>query len=100
MAWGTSFNTDIEIYRETFQNIEHLESKIEECDETISSVKTKLLLYSATTPKDIFVLEEGENIIDKVNFVINELLQIYNDELILCFKLKLLKENFDKRENF
>lgn len=100
MSWGTLLNVDIEVLRETFHTIYELESKIEETNDNINSIQSKILMYCSSTPKDIILPEEDVNVLDKIKHEVDELFQWYNDELVLRFKLNLIKDNFDKRINY
>lgn len=98
MSYGTTIKTEIYLSRMIFENKGMLEGKIEETKQNIERSKQEILMYCASTPKDILSSKEWEEeIVSFINIKVNDLLYQIEEGSVLLYKLELLLENFDER---
>ena len=88
MAWGTDFNSDIFISRQTFENISDVKNRIEYVVEEINNVETilfGLICSSPTLPNDYEMIDN----IHSLKRSSDEYFQIYKDYITELYKLQL-----------
>lgn len=102
MGFGTNFTADIYISRERFESEYELDEKIKETEEWIQTIREKILMV-CMGGKDSFNLKDCEDneydAVDVVHRNVNEWIDWLIDEENKLFLYKLLRENFDKKEN-
>jgi hypothetical protein len=57
-------------------------------------------MFASSTPKDIISEEWKEEPITFINNSVMEILELFKENNEMLFKLYLLKENFDKKEQW
>lgn len=100
MSWGTTFNCDIFLIRQRFNNYSELESAIEEKEDDIRRIEGILKMYASSNPHDIVPEEWRENPIDYLHGEISSRLaelSEYHKELVdLRHFARVVSENPDK----
>lgn len=97
MSWGTIFNADIFLSRQSYDSIASIQDMIKELDEDIEWKEKRLALLAASTPKD--VVDEGCDALGWVASEVHQITEEYNDSLIERFKLSLYLDYLDGDEN-
>lgn len=95
MGWGTTFQTEIYLNRQTFSNKYEVEAKIDELKDDLDIVKQKLIAFGAGNLSDI-VPEDWDD--DKNGFIVyqmRDLFEEYEETVLGLYKLELLLENYD-----
>lgn len=101
MSWGTTYKQDVDIYREQFTSKDELKTRIEEVKEDISYAKQRLLQLASCTPKDLIIKpEDWDSPLDFIHHEFKNIIDMYEEDILLLYKLDGLLENFDNKENF
>lgn len=102
MGWGTCFTADIYMSRESIKDLYTLESEIESADNDIRTIRERILMYcaagvSAGQKKDV----EGNDLdpIFSIHTEVSELFEWYQEAVEKKYKLQLLKDDWDDKEN-
>jgi hypothetical protein len=100
MTWGTDFNTDIFLSRQSYSSKFEVEDKINELNELINNCEAQIKMYVSSTPKDITPPDFSEEQINWLNNQINEHLEMYREYLLERYRLELYLEHLtQKSEN-
>jgi hypothetical protein len=92
MSWGTNFQTNIYLSRQTFFSKYEIEEKINEYNKTINNIEATFKMFASSTPKDIIPTEWCEEPMSWLNNNLDELYEIYQETLIERYKLYLYQE--------
>ena len=102
MGYGTTFTTDIFFSREHIDSLYQLESKVEDAERDIRTVRERILMHCAAgvnaAPKTDC---EGNNM-DPLPYIhneVNELFDWYDEAVVMRYKLELLKCDWNDKEN-
>lgn len=101
MGWGTTFNTDIYISRESIEDIYTLDGNIEEVDNDIRHIREKILMYCAAGVNGVNKTDcEGNpvNPIDSLHIELKELLDWYEESMTKKTKYVLMRGDYDEKE--
>ncbi len=86
MSWGTSFDTNVFIIRQTFQNLADVEAAIEDYQDSIHWHEKRLSMYAAATPKDINELQSD----------LDELFEGLTHDIAELQKLRMFKDYLEQ----
>lgn len=100
MGWGTAFQCEIVINKEHYQSLYEVEDRIKDLEDFNSKLESEILMYASANPKDIVPKDWEDQAINFIKTEINAALEILKENNDLLFKLYLLKENFDKKEQW
>jgi hypothetical protein len=98
MGWGITFNAEIYLSRQEYSTKYAIEDKIKEIEESINNHEATLKMYASATPKDIVPEEFSEEPISWLNIQINEVLEIFKEDLIQKYQLGLYLEHLIEKE--
>lgn len=93
MSWGTSFNRDLYISRRIFRNMYELDLEIEDLNQLLNDVKSKILMYATINPN--LVNNEITNLVDSIFYEIDDLLDIFKSTSIEIDLLLMYKEEIE-----
>ena len=85
MGWGTTFRSEVYLNRAVFRARGELDSAIEDLEKNIEDTRQELVMYAASSPKDILskkVLSESDNIEEWTPQDIIGCLQSFIDETL------------------
>lgn len=94
---GTSFTYDFYIKHKTYSNIFQLESEIDDIKSNIRDIKERIFGFAVATP----TRKEGDTISDmisEIKFAIDEEFEYLEENLLILYKLNLLKEEMEHEE--
>jgi len=97
MSSGTIIKADLYIYGLFFRDEEDVRDHIKEVTSSMENIKSKLKMHAISTPKDIYTDSE-EDVIFRVNADVDDLLEYYDEQLILLTKLEFLLSDFGNKE--
>jgi hypothetical protein len=84
MGWGTDFTTDIFLSRENYRSIYDLEDKIKEDEKDLENIRSKILMFASSNPKDIIPEDWKEEPINFIHREVNNLLdELYELDMFL-----------------
>lgn len=92
MGWGTDFTTDIYLSRMTFDNEYQLDDKIKKVEKDINFATERILMYCSSNPSEVVIDDEGFEPIEYLHQRVKELLEEYEENVILLSKLEMYKE--------
>lgn len=101
MGWGTTFNTDIYLSRESIDSIYTLRSNIEEVNNDIQHIREKILMYCAAGVNGVANTDcEGNplNPIDSLHIELKELFEWYEESVTKQTKYCLMLDDYDENE--
>lgn len=96
MGYGTTFNTEIYLNRQTFRGLYELDAKIKEYSTIIDDYKTQLYMFTVANPKDIVPKEWEEEPIRWIKSSISELLNSIEEYQHDLYNLQLFKSHILK----
>ena len=100
MGWGTTFKCEIVLNKVHYGNLDEVLSEIDYIEKINIKLEQQLLMFASSTPKDIISEECKEEPIAFINNSVMEVLELFKENNEMLFKLYLLKENFDKKEQW
>jgi len=100
MGWGTTFKCAIVLNKVHYGNLDEVLSEIDYLEKINIKLEQQLLMFASSTPKDIISEEWKEEPIAFINNSVMEILELFKENNEMLFKLYLLKENFDKKEQW
>ncbi len=86
MSWGTSFDTNVFISRQTFQSVGAVQSAIEDYEDSIHWHEKRLSMYAAATPSDLHDLGVD----------LDELFEGLTHDIAELQKLRMLKDYLEQ----
>ena len=89
MGWGTDCKVDIYLNKQIFNFKSEVEDKIHELEQDIAKQETMLISYACANPKDIAGDEWKDEPIRNINFIMDEALETYKEDLYNKFQLEL-----------
>ena len=100
MGWGIDFNSDIYLSRQDYsENIYLVEEKINELEKENQVSKEKILMYAASTPKDVIMqTEESTDILLNIQLEINEIFEYIRENIEQILKLTYYKEYLENKD--
>jgi hypothetical protein len=103
MGWGTTFTADIFFSKEHIDNLYQLESKIEDAERDIRTCRERILMHCAAGVNAAPKYDCEENVIDSplmcIHNEVNELFDWYEEAVTTRYKLNLLKDDWDDKDN-
>ena len=87
MSWGTSFNAEIYLIRESYADKSLVEAAITESEKNIAEAKTRITMAIAGNARDFF---DTENLMYNIQEFIDSEEEIIQEESVKIFKLNLL----------
>ena len=101
MGWGIDFTPDVFLSKMSFMSQEDLEDEIEEINQEIQNIRTKINMFIAATPSDVFIGNETiDNNIDGLHRESDILFEWYNETFYKKIKLDMFLEYVKEQENY
>ena len=97
MGWQTDVITQVVFNKKTYNSVFEVEDDIDKCNDSMSAIVRKLLIYSTSRPEDI-LLNRKEATLSDIQLEVTELLKDFRDDVIEKYKLQCLKDNFKCRQ--
>ncbi len=100
MAWGIDFLSNIYLSRQDYQeNPYQVEDRIDELEEEINNINTKINMFAVAKPKDIVPNDWAEDgdIILWINKEVDELIEQLHDSIVHKYQLTLYLEYLNER---
>jgi len=88
MSWGTSFNAEIYLIRESYPSKSLVEDAIAESEENISDAKQKIAMTIIGNAKDLFSTENS--LLCEVQDFVETQIELIREESVKIYKLNLL----------
>ena len=96
--WGTDFKAELFLKRITFENKYEVENKIEEIKKNLEISQSTLKMYAISNPKDIVPKDWNEQSVDFIRNKIDEIMEIYLDDINTLFLLTEYLETIEDDE--
>jgi Na+/phosphate symporter len=93
MSDGTDFTAEIYLRRIVVNNQSQLDIKIKETEEEISRIREHILMYAASSPKDIVSEDWQEESISFIHFKVSDFLNELSESVRLLADLNYYKES-------
>ena len=90
MGWGTTFSPEIYLSKATFDSKWEIEDYIKDKETSINFIRNKLLIFAASSPKDICPDEWKEDIVSYLTNELRDLLDLLEELTIEKTKTNLL----------
>lgn len=94
MGWGTSFKPELYISKKIYRDLDDLNFDINEVNDFMKSLESKILMYASANPKDI-VQKDCEDVIYDIHYQLSMLIEEYREMVETKYLLTQLSENFD-----
>lgn len=98
MGWGIDFKADIFLNKVYVNSKYDLECQIEDCKEELKIIKTKLYMFSSSSPKQIVSKEWKDDVLGYIQIELNNLFEEYDITIEKLINLKYLLKNYDEYE--
>lgn len=101
MSWGTTFEAEVFLSRESYDSIYQVESAIEEVRDDIKKARERILMYAAGGCNGVSHNDSDGAPINPIEALYNELnawLELYDDYNLRLYKLLLLKDDWNEQE--
>ena len=98
MSWGIEFKADIYLIRQSYSSLYEVEEAIEDLKEEIESEKESILMYAASTPKDI-ITEAGYDIVHDIKSSVKDCLDTIEENRRKICELTYYVEYLKEKEN-
>lgn len=103
MSDGTSFMAEVYLSHMLFRTKDQLIEKIQETEDNISFIRERILMFSVSTPKDIYLseAEEGEKLptneelVSSIHEIVDDLFTWLEEEMRLMNNLYLFMETLE-----
>ncbi len=90
MGWGTTFSPEIYLSKVTFDSKWEIEDYIKDKETSINFIRNKLLIFAASSPKDICPDEWKDDIVSYLTNELRDLLDLLEELTIEKAKINLL----------
>lgn len=97
MGWGTEFKCNVYFHKQYFRDEFELKDKIQELEDQVNLYKEQLLMFCASSPKDLITEDWKDEPIRFIHLNVKELLEELSETERALMKLYIVQEHFDTK---